>query len=118
MSGDNGSEYVYVHHNTMVETGSAGFAIAGGNNITIDHNLAFSPKNAYSGVGAYIWAQAEATCHDNTLTNNRVAWTRNDGESRPFWDGGNCQNTTIDGNVWGDTSLDAAIFEQAYAECD
>jgi hypothetical protein len=118
MTGDYGSAYVYVHHNTMVETANVGFAIAGGHNITLDNNRAFSPQNAYSNVGAVIWAQAGQACTDNTITNNRTAWTSKSGEPKPFWDGGNCQNTTMSNNVWGDKTLDASIFDQAYTECD
>lgn len=117
MTGDSGSEYLYVHHNTLVETANVGFAIAGGSHITFEQNRAFSPKNPYSNVGAYVWAQAGATCQDNALIDNRTLWTNKDGAQNPFWDGGNCQNTTQSGNVWGDTTLGAAIFDEPYAEC-
>lgn len=118
MTGDSGSEYLYVHHNTLVETANVGFAIAGGSHITFEQNRAFSPKNPYSNVGAYVWAQAGVTCQDNAMIGNRTLWTNKDGTSNPFWDGGNCQNTKFSGNVWGDATLGAAIFDEAYAECD
>lgn len=118
MTGDSGSDYLWVHHNTLVETANVGFAIAGGNHITMEQNRAFSPNNPYSNVGAYIWAQGGAACQDNTMTGNRTNWTNKDGTPNHFWDGGNCQNTTMSGNVWGDSSLTAAIFDQPYTECD
>lgn len=117
MTGDSGSTQIYIHHNTMVETANVGFAIAGGSQITFEQNRAYSPKNPYSNVGAYVWAQGGVTCQDNAMIGNRTNWINKDGTPNHFWDGKNCQNTTMTGNVWGDSTLGAAIFDEAYAQC-
>ncbi|MBI3205515.1 MAG: right-handed parallel beta-helix repeat-containing protein [Myxococcales bacterium] len=118
MTGDSGSTQIYIHHNTMVETANVGFAIAGGSQITFEQNRAYSPKNPYSNVAAYVWAQAGVSCQDNALIGNRTNWINKDGTPNHFWDGKNCLNTTMTGNVWGDSSLGAAIFDEAYAQCN
>lgn len=118
LAGDYGSAHVSIHHNTMVETANVGFAIAGGSDIRYEQNRAFSGQTPYSNVGAYVWAQADAGCKDNAMIGNRTYWYNKTGTWNPFWNGGNCENTTLTNNVWGDTTLSAKIFDEPYTECE
>jgi hypothetical protein len=119
MIGDGDGGHVNAHHNTIVDVVNAGAGIAGGTNVSFDDNRIYLSRDSgvYINVGLYVWGQAGASCGGHSLRNNRV-WTLNSlGAQNPFWDGGNCGAIAAAGNVFGDSLLSAAIFDEVPAAC-
>lgn len=120
MVGDGGSSWIWSHDNTLVNTGSTGFAVAGGTNNVQERNRTYMAEmteeyrpSGNKSIGAYVWAQGGGACTGSVMKDNRL-WIKN---QNSFWDAGNCSGSTITGNNWNDTTLTAAIFDEAYAAC-
>ena len=110
MLGDNGGSYIIANKNILVNPGSCGIAIAGGNNLQIVNNEIYSSETSVSNVGIYIWNQSNGGCSLNTISNNQVNWTNSVGEANTNWDSGNCG--AVNGwntNIWG-ASLNPGIL--------
>jgi hypothetical protein len=90
MVGDNGGAYVIVKNNILVNPGQYGIGIAGGTNISVTQNIVFGKKQPFTNVGIYIWNQHSSGCSLNTVSNNKVNWTKADGEISGGWNQGNC----------------------------
>lgn len=113
MVGDNGGSWVWAHDNTIVNSGGGGFAIAGGNNNTHQRNRSFNNQVVEGSIGAYIWEQGGGACTNASMLDNRL-WISNGNQ---FWNAGNCNPSTVTGNNWNDTTLTAAIFDEAFTQC-
>jgi nitrous oxidase accessory protein NosD len=107
MLGDNGGSYQVASDNILVNPGQYGMAVAGGSSMTISNNVIFGKQQAFTNVGLYAWAQAGQSCSNITIGGNRVNWTKSDGTSNNWWNGGNCG--VIAG--WSTNTYDTALNE-------
>lgn len=90
MLGDNGGSYQVAKDNILVDPGQYGMAISGGDHISIISNKIYSKGRIFTNVGLYIWAQAQADCSFDEISDNQVNWTNSQGEKNDIWDQGNC----------------------------
>lgn len=84
--------------------------IAGGSGHRMDDNVVIGQPRPSANVGAYVWNQSSGACSGLTAANNRVRWLRVYGASNPYWNAGDCGTTAGTGNVWGDNTLDIALY--------
>ncbi|WP_421883328.1 right-handed parallel beta-helix repeat-containing protein [Methylibium sp.] len=115
MTGDGSlGGHIWAHHNTIVNVRNVGIGVAGGVDVLVENNRIFMrmPEAQFVNQGIYVWSQGGGTCSGHTVRNNRVNTS-----SGSFWNGGNCGPVELAGNVYGDTSLTAAIFDEVPAEC-
>jgi hypothetical protein len=90
MCGDNGSSYLLVQDNILVNPGQYGIAIASGTNITINNNKIYAKRQPFTNVGLYVWNQYPSACNTITVSNNQINWTGGKGTSNGCWNNGNC----------------------------
>ncbi|MGZ3814182.1 MAG: right-handed parallel beta-helix repeat-containing protein [Mucilaginibacter sp.] len=107
MLGDNGGAYQVARDNILVNPGQYGMAISGGDHISIINNKIYSKGQVFTNVGLYIWAQADAQCSFDEVSNNQVNWKNKHGEQNDVFDGGNCG--TVPG--WKTNVTEARIDE-------
>ncbi|MBK0380698.1 right-handed parallel beta-helix repeat-containing protein [Mucilaginibacter segetis] len=101
MLGDNGGSYLTASDNILVDPGQYGMAIAGGTNIKIINNTIYAKQQPFTNVGIYIWNQSKYVCALNTISGNKVNWTKADGEIFSNWNNGNCGSVIgWDNNNW------------------
>lgn len=115
MTGDGSlGGHIWAHHNTIVNVRNVGIGVAGGVDVLVENNRIFMrmPDAQYVNQGMYVWSQGGGTCSGHAVKNNRVNTS-----SGSFWNGGNCGPVELVGNVYGDASLTAAIFDEVPAEC-
>ncbi len=69
-------------------------------------------------LGLMVWGQAGASCTgSHTVRRNRV-WTLNTlGAQGSYWNAGNCGAVVESDNVFADSSLSPAIFDEVPAAC-
>jgi parallel beta-helix repeat protein len=117
-----GSEYIFVHRNTIVNVNNAGIAVAGGRHIVVSDNRVY---NNYARSSNGISVQAYAACDDVKIERNRTWAFDNVWGTNKVWhfnnnDYGNaasCSNLQLSGNAFGDGSLNANILNEPYPEC-
>ncbi|MEO7092798.1 MAG: right-handed parallel beta-helix repeat-containing protein, partial [Polyangiales bacterium] len=116
--GDGGaaSAYQVSRFNILVDPGQYGTAVAGGSHMTIQGNLVFAKKQAFTNTGIYVWDQYKSSCTDITVKDNQVDWTNRDGVNNPWWDGGNCTSLVESSNVWK-AALGEAIIDSVPDVC-
>lgn len=115
MTGDGGGGgHIWAHHNTIVNVRNVGIGVAGGVDVLVENNRIFMrmPDAQYVNQGMYVWSQGGGTCSGHAVKNNRVNTS-----SGSFWNGGNCGPVELAGNVYGDASLTAAIFDEVPSQC-
>lgn len=115
MTGDGSlGGHIWAHHNTIVNVRNVGIGVAGGVDVLVENNRIFMrmPDAQYVNQGMYVWSQGGGTCSGHAVKNNRVNTS-----SGSFWNGGNCGPVELAGNVFGDASLTAAIFDEVPAQC-
>lgn len=115
MLGDNGGAYQVAKNNILVNPGQYGMAISGGDHISVISNKIYSKKQAFTNVGLYIWAQADAACSLDEISNNEVNWTNAAGEGNHTWKQGNCGavagwNTNVQGAKIDESMLPAQLL--------
>lgn len=119
MVGDYGGHDVEVRGNVTVNPGQYGVAVAGGTAIRIVDNIVYAPDVFdWSNVGLYVWRQSDPPCEGIEVRGNRV-WYQAEFGANHNWDGENCG--AIAGwadNQFGDSGLDASVWETAIAECE
>lgn len=120
LAGDYTSSYIDILDNVLVEPGNYGVAVAGGTHVRLLRNRIFSEVvYPWSNIGLYVWNQSpDDPCSDHEVRDNRVFYVGELGPN-PAWDAGNCGPIAgWDDNVWGDESLDAAMFDASFPECE
>ncbi|OOQ57104.1 right-handed parallel beta-helix repeat-containing protein [Mucilaginibacter pedocola] len=105
MLGDNGGAYIIAKDNILVNPGQYGMAIAGGNHITIINNSIYGKQQPFTNVGLYIWNQSKLGCELNTISGNRVNFTKANGQPNHSWNNGNCGKV----QGWETNQLNAKI---------
>jgi hypothetical protein len=118
--GPNGGGNVWAHDNTIVNIGNAGMGIAGGRNITFENNRIFNDgSTSLSGAAFSIRNYSGQVCEGNLLKGNRAASidvAYGAGRQNPIFDDATC-GTTLQGNVFPDLTLNAAMFDEVPAPC-
>lgn len=110
MTGDDGGSYITVEDNILVDPGQYGIAIASGTNIRVVNNKIYGRQQSFTNVGFYIWNQYPHACSTNTVENNEVNYTNNNGVSSGGWNAGNCGTVTgWSNNVWNATFTDTIL---------
>ncbi len=114
-----GGGNVWVHHNTIVDVVNLGIGIAGGVDITLEKNRIYmtGPKSA---LGMSVRNYSGHECSGHAVLDNRVFtldYMYQGGVPMHFEDSGACGALVQSGNVWGDTSLSTAIFDDVPVEC-
>ena len=95
-----------------------GIAVWGGAHYRVYNNRVFNDY-AYSGIRMGAGDDGTGSgCSDVEFSGNRVwavdrAWQN----GVPFHFSHGCANVSQSGNVWGDTSLSASIFNEPYPQC-
>lgn len=126
MTGDNGGEWVHVHHNNVIQTGGLGLGISGGRNIVITDNKVYSPQTRFSNVGAAVFSYQGASCSGNTFARNQITWKCGNasycgspGADNHFWDSSECGAVSGNGtNVLG-ASLDPTLmWNESFPACE
>ncbi len=115
MTGDGSlGGHIWAHHNTIVNVRNVGIGVAGGVDVLVENNRIFMrmPDAQFVNQGMYVWSQGGGTCSGHAVKNNRVNTS-----SGSFWNGGNCGPVELAGNVYGDASLTAAIFDEVPSQC-
>lgn len=121
IAGDgNNSGNIDVHDNTVVNVNNAGIGVTSGVNIRVRNNRIYN-NGPYTSVGLSV-RNFYDRCDNVQITNNRVwafdrVWNSTPQEWH-FLNTGECSNITLSGNVFGDTSLSAAIFDEPYPQCE
>ena len=111
--GQNGGN-LYVHHNVITNVRNVGIGIAGGQNITLETNRIFMDAAVFPiNVGMFASNYSGNACTGHSITGDQV-WMSN---SNSLYVNSNCGPVVQSGNVFGDGSLTAAIFDQAPAAC-
>ncbi len=105
MLGDGSGAYQKASGNVVINPGQYGMAIAGGNDIEVSNNKVYGKKQSFTNVGIYIWNQYASACTNNKILNNHAYWIQYNGYAASFWNGGNCSNSLISGNVWNSTQV-------------
>ena len=121
LAGDNDSAYVDVHDNVLINPGQYGLAIAGGHDFRYLRNRVYaSDVFAWSNIGLYVWNQTPgAPCFGHEVRDNRVFYRNAMGAENHAWNADNCG--PVAGwaeNTWGDATLGAAMWDEAFAACD
>ena len=116
--GDGGaaSAYQISRFNILADPGQYGTAVAGGSHMTIQGNLVYAKKQAFTNTGIYVWDQYKSSCTGITVKDNQVNWTNKDGANNPWWDGGNCSALVESSNDWKAT-FDATIVDKVPDVC-
>jgi Right handed beta helix region len=120
LAGDNTSAYIDVTDNVLVDPGQYGLAIAGGTHIRLLRNRIYSGDvHSWSNVGLYLWNQSEPQpCSDHEVRGNQVFYAGPSGPN-PAWNADNCGPVAgWDENVFGDATLDAAMFDVSLPQCE
>ncbi|NDP20092.1 MAG: T9SS type A sorting domain-containing protein [Paludibacter sp.] len=89
MTGDNGGSYVLVENNILVNPGQYGLSVAGGHHITIRNNKVYSQKFTFANIGLVAWNQYSFASYSNTIMNNEINYTNNNGVINNMWNAGN-----------------------------
>ena len=100
MLGDGGGSYQLVEGNVLVEPGQVGIGVASGTNMTVRGNVVYSSALPWSNNGIYVWNQYDRACGNVEVSGNRVNWTKADGSSNAWWEGGGCGTVNNFGNDW------------------
>jgi hypothetical protein len=85
--GDNGGAYQDVEYNVIVNSGIAGIQVAGGDDVTVSHNVIYGSQTAYKtydGLAYGIWT-AGLTSTNVTISYNSVNWTTNGGGKLDYY---------------------------------
>jgi parallel beta-helix repeat protein len=117
MSGDEGSSYVTIDSNILVNPGQYGVAIAGGHNNKILNNKVYSASFAWSNVGVFVWNQYAPASYGHEVSGNRVNWTDRYGKANNWWDGRNSGKLLTNNNAFGDPSITASIWDEFPVQC-
>jgi hypothetical protein len=118
MMGDNGSSYITVDTNIVINPGQYGIAIAGGINNKILNNKIYSSSFPWTNVGAYVWNQETTSSYGHEVSGNRINWTNSSGRSNNWWDGGNTGSIIMNNNVFGDSTLSTDAWSQTFSQCN
>lgn len=108
--GDGGGSNQWVHHNTLLNPGQVGLAIAGGTGGLVEDNVVYQkPGYAGANIGAYCNNYYPGQPFgNNTFRNNRIWYRRQDGSSNSWWNPG---GAAVSGNNYTDTSINPADLE-------
>ena len=117
ITGDGGGSYITVDTNILVNPGQYGVSIAGGHDNKLLNNKVYSASFSWSNVGAYVWNQYAPASYGHEVSGNRVNWTKRDGSANNWWDGGNTGTIAQSGNVFGDSSIGAGIWNETFTQC-
>lgn len=73
MSGDSGGDWQLIQNNKLMDAGSYMFAIAGGNNNTVQNNKGYQVSKPWANIGCYVYKNPDApTCSGHTMTLNKI----------------------------------------------
>jgi Right handed beta helix region len=89
---DDGARRVNVLRNVIRDQENCGIGIASGT----DHVVEGNDIAIYNNVGIYVWNQYGGECARVLVRDNKVTGTR------PWWNGDNCSQITLDGNNFED----------------
>jgi Right handed beta helix region len=89
---DDGAQRVSVLQNVIRDQENCGIGIANGT----DHVVEGNDIAIYNNVGIYVWNQYGGECARVLVRDNQVTGTR------PWWNGDNCSQITLDGNNFED----------------
>lgn len=119
MLGDNGGSYQIAKENVLVDPGQYGMAISGGDHISIVNNRIYAKGRIFTNVGLYIWAQANAACSFDDVSDNQVNWTSSKGEKNNFFNPGNCGDVPGWKTNTAEVSLDESMLpRQLLSPCN
>lgn len=113
-----GSQYIDVHDNTIVNVANAGISVAGGDHMKVRNNRIYN-NGPFSSVGLSV-RNFYKSCGDIQVSGNRVfaidhIW----GVNGPwhYLNTGECSNVQESNNILGDTTLVPAMIDEEYSEC-
>jgi len=113
MAGDSGGAYIVIKDNILVNPGQYGIGVASGTHIKVIGNRIYAKKQTFTGTGLYIWNQyPNKACALDTIADNKINWTNNEGKLDNFWNAGNCGNVAGWETNTFDTSINAAILPE------
>ena len=95
MTGDQGGSNILVQDNILVDPGQYGITIASGKNISIKNNKIYGKQQAFSNIGLSAYKQYPIDCSSDTIMNNEVNFTHNNGQLNNLLNNGGC------GDVYG-----------------
>lgn len=117
LAGDEASSYITIDSNILINPGQYGVGIAGGHNNRLINNKVFSTSFAWTNVGAYVWNQYAPSSYGHEVSGNRINWINRDGRQNSFEDGKNSGPIIMNNNVFGDSSVGNAIWNETFPEC-
>ena len=123
LAGDNGGSHIHIISNNVVNCGQYGVGIPGGDNNKLINKKVYGQQFAWSNVGImhWKWNLAEPACFGHTVTGNRVWWINSNGSQNHFWEPEStspnyCTGATFSGNVFGDATINASIWDEVFPE--
>ena len=73
--GDHGGSYQVASGNVLVNPGTYGMCITGGNNISITNNSMYAKAQSFTNVGIFVWGESGYTVTASTVSGNLVNFT-------------------------------------------
>ena len=116
--GDGGGSFIHVDTNILVNPGQYGVAISGGHDNKLLNNKVYSSSLPWSNVGVYVWNQYAPAAYNDEVSGNRVNWTKRDGSTSNWWNGGNSGVIAMSNNVFGDSSIGIGIWNETFPQCE
>lgn len=117
MAGDEGSSYITIDTNILVNPGQYGIAIAGGHDNKLLNNEVYSASFPWTNIGSFVWNQYAPASYGHEVSGNRVNWTNSSGAANNWWDGANSGPITMSNNVFGDSSIGPGIWNETFPQC-
>jgi hypothetical protein len=118
--GVGGGAYTSVHDNILIEPGRLALGVQGELNSVV-RNVVYAPTGyawtSTNGVGLCVMRDGSYPCRDIEARDNRVLFFNTEGQNDEY-DAGDCG--TVAGwssNTFGDTTLDAAVWDTPLPEC-
>jgi len=119
--GDNGSSYIHVKNNILINVVGGGIGLAGGHDITVENNTLYqsqalaNPANQTAGLIMFNFdaVPSIATCYNNTIQKNKVYYQTSTGATIDFeYSASNKNCTDAQGTLTNvsDPTLNASIL--------
>lgn len=117
LAGDESGSHITIDSNILVNPGQYGIGIAGGRGNRILNNKIYSDAFPWTNVGLYVWNQYTPASFGHEVSGNRVNWTNRDGRQNNWENPGNSGSIMTSNNVFGDSTIGPAIWNETFSAC-
>ena len=108
--GRNGGSYQTATSNVLVNCGTFGMNIIGGDHMSITNNSIFAAQTTLTNVGIFVQSQGGYAITNSTVTGNKVNWTNSAGIQNSDWLAtGEATPSGWSTNTWG-ASITASLL--------